>query len=85
VGLDWWVPDGTPAKLVALVDLSEQRLWMFTPKEVENLAQQHSKDRHHLYMYTDPTVVLRKLGRAAHVYEFQKYLLENRAHSLFGV
>lgn len=83
--LDWWVPDDTPAGLVALVDLSEQRLWMFTAEEAARLAQQHPNGRHHLYMYTDPTASPKKPDRPAHVYEFQKYLLENRAHSLFGV
>jgi hypothetical protein len=35
-------------------------------------------------MYTDPTHKPKKRGRLAHVYEFQRYLLENRAHDVFG-
>ena len=40
-----------------MVDLSEQRLWMFSTEEIAKLAQQQSSGRHHLYMWTDPTVV----------------------------
>ncbi len=83
--LDWWVPEDTPAALVAFVDLSEERVWMLSASQVADLAQQNSSGRHHLYMYTDPTVSPRKTGRPAHVYEFQRYLLENCAHNLFGV
>jgi hypothetical protein len=84
-GLDWWIPVDTPAALVALVDLSEQRLWMFKTQDIASLAQQQSSGRYYLYMYTDPSAAPRRKDRAAHVYEFQKYLLENRAHLLFGV
>ena len=84
-GLDWWMPTDSPAELVALVDLSEQRVWMLTLDELGTLAQQHSNGRYHIYMYTDPTAAPRRTDRAAHVYEFQRYLLENRAHAMFGV
>lgn len=83
--LDWWVPEDSPAELIALVDLSEQRLWIFGLDELSHLAQQHSGGRHHIYMYTDPTAKPKKTEKPAHVYEFQRYLLENRAHALFGV
>lgn len=81
--LDWWIPDDNPADLIALVDLSENRVWLMTMKEVAKTAQQHSSGRHHLYMYVDPTVKLKKTGRMALVYEFEEYLLENRAHEFF--
>src|SRR6267154_2155816 len=45
--LDWWLPDDTPAMLIALVDLSEPRLWMFKSQEMVNLAQQHSSGKFH--------------------------------------
>lgn len=82
--LDWWLPEETPAQLIALVDLSSQRLWMFKKNELPTLAQQRSNGRFHLYMYTDPTHRPKKTDRLAHMYEFEKYLFENRAHELFG-
>lgn len=82
--LDWWLPEETPAQLIALVDLSSQRLWMFKKNELPTLAQQRSNGRFHLYMYTDPTDRPKKTDRLAHMYEFEKYLFENRAHELFG-
>jgi hypothetical protein len=83
--LDWWIPDEMPAQLVALVDLSTQRLWMFKSEDIPSLAQQHPKGRYHLHMYTDPTTRPKKLNRLSHVYEFEKYLLGNRARELFGI
>jgi hypothetical protein len=85
--LDWWISDQMPwsSQLVALVDLSTQRLWMFKSEEVPTLAQQHPKGRYHLHMYTDPTARPKKLNRLSHVYEFEKYLLSNRARELFGI
>ena len=83
--LDWWISDETPSQLVALVDLSTQRLWMFRSEEVPSLAQQHPQGRYHLHMYTDPTTRPTKVNRLSHVYEFEKYLLGNRARELFGI
>ena len=82
-GLDWWVPEDNPSDLIAFVDLSSNRVWLMTQPEVAALAQQHSSGRHHLYMYVDPTAKPKKTGRLAHVYEFERYLLENRAHEFF--
>ena len=83
--LDWWIADETPSQLVALVDLSTERLWIFKSEEIPSIAQQHPKGRYHLHMYTDPTTRPTKLNRLSHVYEFEKYLFGNRAHELFGV
>ena len=83
--LDWWIADDTPSQLVALVDLSTQRLWMFKSEEISSLAQQHPKGRYHLHMYTDPTTRPTKPNRLSHVYEFEKYLFGNRARELFGI
>ena len=85
LSLDWWLPEETPAQLMALVDLSSQRVWMLRVSEVPSLAQQKSNGRFHLYMNIDPTLRPRKLNRLAFVYEFEKYLLDNRAHELFGI
>ena len=81
--LDWWVPNDCPAELVALVDLSEARIWLLTLPELEGLAQQQSNGRFHLYMYTDPTVSI-KTGKRGRVGEFEGSLLEHRAHQLLG-
>ena len=85
IALDWWIEESNPAQLVALVDLSLRRIWVFTKEELATLAQQRSGDRFHLYMYADPTVNPTKANRLAHSHEFEKYRLENRAHILFGV
>jgi hypothetical protein len=34
-------------------------------------------------MYIDPKYTPRKPGRVAHVFAFERFLLENRAHALF--
>lgn len=83
--LDWWIPADTPAELIALCDLSSQRVWVFKTAEIETVAQQKSKGQFHLYMHIDPTLQPRKLDRLSFAYEFEKYLLENRVHSLFGI
>ena len=85
--LDWWISDEmrSHSQLVALVDLSTQRVWMFKSDEIPSLAQQHPKGRYHLHMYTDPTTRPTKLNRLSHIYEFEKYLLGNRARELFGI
>jgi len=82
--LDWWLPENCPAQLMGLVDLSSRRLWFFMREEIPILAQQRSGGRFHIYMYTDPTHRPKNAGRPSHAYEFEKYLIENRAHELFG-
>ena len=84
VALDWWIAEASPARLFALVDLSFERVWIFSRDELAACAQQRSSERFHLYMYTDATHKPKREGRLAHVYEFERYLLEHRAHTLFG-
>ena len=79
--LDWWISEKSPAHYIALVDLSSNKIWLLSHAEVSMLAQQKSSGRYHLYMYVDPTVKPLKAGR--HSYEFEKFLLENRAHEVF--
>lgn len=81
--LDWWVPVDCQVHYVAFVDLSTQRIWLLAQAELGALAQQTSNGRHHLYMYVDPTIKPSKVGRPVHSYEFEKYLLQNRAHEVF--
>src|SRR5215467_5063265 len=83
--LDWWLPELTPAMLVALVDLSNEKVWLFKREEFIELAQQKASKRAHLYMYTDPTARVRKRERLAHAYEFERFILSNRVSELFGV
>ena len=81
--LDWWVPEDSPAQIVAFVDLSQERIWLLTPEELALYAQQQSGGRFHLYMYTDPTVAVRG-DKKARVGEFESLLLEHRVGPLLG-
>jgi len=83
LALDWWVPDDSPAQLIALVDLLSERIWLFKLPDVKELAQQHSKGRHHLCMTIDPKMRPNKQERLTFDYEFERYRLENRFHELF--
>jgi hypothetical protein len=83
--LDWWIPESTPADIVALVDLSSERVWLFRKEELMELAQQRSSGRVHIYMYTDPTARARDPDRMVHAYEFERYIAANRSHELFGI
>jgi hypothetical protein len=80
--LDWWLTDATPADYVACVDLSVPRAWLFSRREFQRLAQQHSSGRHHLYMWCDPSVhsVTRRRVR---VEEFEAFLCPARIRQLF--
>jgi hypothetical protein len=82
--ISWWVPQNTPANLFAFVDLSADRVWLLTFKELEKLAQQKPEGRFHLYMYIDPNLKPRKRNRLIFAYEFEKYILENRVEKLFS-
>jgi hypothetical protein len=83
--LDWWLPHDSPAQLIALVDLSSQRIWIFRTTEISIVAQQKSATKFHIYMYTDITHRPKKTDRLAYAHEFDRFLLENRARELFEV
>jgi len=83
LALDWRVPEDSPADLVALADLSTNRVWLLNMEEISEFAQQHSSGRYHVYMYVDPTVKPSKPKRRVFTYEFEKFLLENRIHHIF--
>lgn len=82
--LDWWVASKCPADLVALVELSGERIWLFSTQELGELAQQHSARGYHLYMYLDSSVRLEP-GKRARVEQFEEFLLEGRVDSVFTV
>ena len=42
----WYFPDQCPAQLLAFVALDTDTAWLFTLKEAQELAQQHSRARH---------------------------------------
>lgn len=83
LALDWWVPDNSPAELFALVDVSENRIWIFTREEMKAKAQQKTEGRLHFYIYTDQNVKRRKDAPAASLQDFEDYLLERRIGTLF--
>jgi len=83
LALDWWIPDDSPAQIIAVTDLSTEKVWLFSLAEIKELAQQHPKGRNHLCMTIDPTMQPNKHGRLTFDYEFEKYRLENRIHELF--
>ncbi|MFZ1557682.1 MAG: hypothetical protein WAT38_16020, partial [Nitrospira sp.] len=84
LALDWWVPERNPAAFVALADLSTEKVWLFTPGELDAHAQQRSNGRLHIYMYTDPTVHSRKSASLVHAHEFERFLMSNVAERVFG-
>lgn len=83
--LDWWVPESVPAQFVACVDLSSERVWLFTREELTGLAQQKSSGKLHLYMYTDLNVRPRTKNRLVHSHEFDRFLISNRVATVFNL
>ncbi len=83
LALDWWVPDNSPAEIFTLVDVSENRIWVFTRDEMKSKAQQQPEGRLHFFIHTDQNIKRRKDGAATSLQEFEEFLLENRIGSLF--
>jgi hypothetical protein len=82
LALDWWFPQTSPAQLIALVDIAEERVWLFTHAVAASLAQQMSNGNHHLYMYLDPHTKARSTKRC-HVHLFDEFLLEQCIDHIF--
>ena len=83
LALDWWLREDSPAELVALVDLSLDRVWLFRHAEVTELAQQRSNGSVHLYFYVDADYQPRSPG--THINEFARFELRNRIEEIFGI
>jgi hypothetical protein len=83
--LDWWVSEQNSASLVALVDLQSEKVWLLKRDELDQLAQQRSSGKLHIYMYTDPSVRPRLKDRLVHSYEFERFMISNRVNELFGI
>ncbi|MDD2761392.1 MAG: hypothetical protein PHH11_14010 [Methylomonas sp.] len=82
LALDWWLRENSPTELVALVDLSHNRTWLFLHSTFAQLAQQKSNGKFHFYMYLSDDVSAKKRAK---VCEFEEFLIENQVGSIFGV
>ena len=82
LALDWWLSDTSPADYIACVDLSVARVWLFSRREFQAAAQQHSSGRYHLYMWCDPSVRSRR-GRRIRVEQFEDAICPARMRELF--
>lgn len=83
LSIDWWVPQKSVAQLFAFVELEKQQVWIIKNTEMESLAQQKPTGRYHLFMVIDPDAKDRKDKKKFRLFEFEKYKLENRLHSIF--
>ncbi len=81
--IDWWVPQKSVAQLFAFVELEKQQVWIIKNTEMESLAQQKPTGRYHFFMVIDPEAKDRKDKKKFRLFEFEKYKLENRLHSIF--
>ena len=82
--LDWWVRANSPAQIVALVDMTETRIWLFTHEELVDLAQQKpSSGKLRFFMKVTPARRPRKDGKAQDLEHFHPFRLENRIAELF--
>ncbi|MGI4793128.1 MAG: hypothetical protein ACRYG8_03400 [Janthinobacterium lividum] len=77
---DWWVPDDTPATIVALVDIAGPNVWLLTLPEIQKFSKQHSKGRFHPYCYLGDDAP----RGAPHVRELNQFALtRERVQALF--
>ena len=83
LSIDWWVPQKSVAQLFAFVELEKQQVWIIKNTEMESLAQQKPTGRYHFFMVIDPEAKDRKDKKKFRLFEFEKYKLENRLHSIF--
>jgi hypothetical protein len=69
--------------LVGLVNLKDDRAWLFQHQEFVTKAQQHNEQSHHLYFYIDPKYQPHHDG--CHERDFESFRIERRMVDLFGV
>ena len=81
LALDWWIPENCPADLVALADLSTDRIWLFTMSEIPDVAQQLSANGHHVCMYVK--YLPKDHAKTRPATEFERYLIEKRFEEFF--
>ena len=78
----WFFPDNCPAQLLAFVTLDTDTAWLFTLKEAQELAQQHSeRGIRQLYWRLKAAPVGPKSPR--HEAQMVAYLLPTKAAQLF--
>ncbi len=79
--LDWWLREDSPADLVALTDLSRDKVWLFLHEEFDRHAQQRSSGKLHFYFRVGA-----EKPRADQSVEsdYEAFALENRIAELFG-
>ena len=80
---DWWLRQDSPAELVALVDLSTNRIWMFRHDELVEAAQQRPQGRLHFYFYVEDGYRPRIAN--GHFTDYARFQLGNRITDLIGV
>lgn len=83
LALDWWLRQDSPAELVALVDLSTNRIWMLQHGELVEAAQQRPQGRLHFYFYVEDDY--RPKISNGHFTDYTRFQLANRVTELFGV
>lgn len=81
--LNWKMRASSPAELVALVDLSTDKVWLLEHSDFEQRCQQHhaKTDMLQLYFYTEPDY---KAKAGAHETDFMKDRIEHKAPLLLG-
>jgi len=75
---EWLIDEVFSADLVALVDLSSERVWLMTPYEVGELSKLGEDGKRRLYTYADPTLDLEKTGHIVFSGDFERYALERQ-------
>ena len=83
LALEWIIQKGTKVDVVALVDLSRNKVWLFTIDEISVKAQKNSNGNYNLYMYVDPSALHKKETNDVMEYEFKKYQIENKVGIIF--
>lgn len=79
--LDWWLREDSPADLVALTDISRNKVWLFRHEEFDRLAQQRSSGRLHFYFYVGAENP--RAGQSVEA-DYEGFMLENRVSTLFN-
>lgn len=80
LALDWWLAEGNPAELVAMTDLSRDKVWLFRREELDAVAQQRSSGRLHFYFILDGAA---RTSRRSVEADYERFELENRIGDLF--
>ena len=81
--LSWDLRETSPAQMVALVDLSTERVCLFRDEEFDKVAQQNKGGNRKFFIYTDPEA-RPKEGRLSMDSDFEGHLIEARIEELLG-